>query len=414
MSDIKVKSRNILPFAFVIVCVVLLYLSQSKSKWGTRLLSISPSKVTEEDSTSISTIDNGIIKNENDNENGNNLDVTKQSTSTTTTSASKTEALEVVEQEAVTNDDEEDDDNANLEEVSANASKPTVTSLTPMTPYPEPEHLEKCVLYDRPPRTGSSTIGTALYECFRHKGYYILPSMLRKFEKMEGRRYIVSELLSVRKRKKAVSVKGHLTLTKQDTDKISKYCDDFLYISSTGPILKRIMSQVKYSLVHGHGNNSVGINRLINLTQTRGQEHVENQEMFLEKYPYHINDSSVTEDNRLVPHYIIRQEFLEEDLVPLMTAMQCPNRESVASQNVHGVFVNTTNMPDVLNTTGNSSLLRENNTIVDADKLDVSMIFQEIQANLSSYLRANDFRYRRMLELAETNNPSGLIHAEKF
>lgn len=223
-------------------------------------------------------------------------------------------------------------------------------------------------------------------------------------------------MLDVRTHNYTAAVKGHLTLSPSDVLKLQTYCDKFLYVSSTGPILKRLTSQLKYTLFRGHGNRTVSIDRLINITNRRGKDHIENQESFLEKYPYHVNDTVTKEEDHLIPHYIIRQENLEEDLVPLMRSLNCSNTGDIQTRNVHSLSVNMTKLASVLmdSSLKNVSSMQVKSSAVGESELNVSAVFDAIEANISKYLRENDFRYRHMLQLAELNNPSGLTHAAEF
>lgn len=242
---------------------------------------------------------------------------------------------------------------------------------------------ERCILYDRPPRTGSTTISAALNICLKYKQYSGLLSTPR-----HGRENVIIDMLK-QKEPYRTSVRSHLVLSRRDVSDIEQTCREFLYISSTSSMATRLLSQVKYGMFEGHGNQTVTAKDLINSVNRRPEESIQEQEAFLESYPYSVNED-IDEEDRLNPHFIVRQEFLEEDISALLRALRCEN-----------VTLNSDNIHSVVNTTPNETE-------------PVAKVFRDLRGNITLNMQMNDHRYRTMVQQAQSQNIRGLLHAHKF
>lgn len=252
----------------------------------------------------------------------------------------------------------------------------------------------RCFIYDRPPRTGSSTISDALETCLRGKDY-----VLAYARTQEERQFVVSHMLQFRRTTRG-AVHSHVYMNQNDTTFIRQVCDIVLYVTSTNPMIRRIVSQVKYSLFEGHGNASVSTSDVISALQTRD---FTKYEEFLERYPYVYQEVNVR--NQLIPDYIIRATQLEYDLTRLLRALRC--RDKLESQNVHSLGSNSATPSHTRNKTqstesgaGAHTFPHHSDALMEQSTRDIS-------------LRFKDKRYKFLSSLV-SNNRRGLIIASKF
>ena len=183
-----------------------------------------------------------------------------------------------------------------------------------------------CVFYDRPPRTGSTTIADALETCLISKGYELTKAVNRSMRSEVVSRMVESEEMRIG------AVKGHLKMVLEDVTALRRKCDRLLYITSVRPMRERLASSVKYGLFKGHGNKTIKSDAFE--TALDGAISLEKQEVYLEHYPY-IRDPVPSLKQRLRPSYIIRPEELMHDTVRLLRSLSCSNTPSV--DNVHPV-----------------------------------------------------------------------------
>lgn len=256
---------------------------------------------------------------------------------------------------------------------------------------------ERCILYDRPPRTGSTTISHALLSCLRHKRYgnaFTYP-----------REVMVRAMLNITAKRRA-SVKGHLSMTLDDVNLIEDTCEKFFYVTSISSMTDRLFSQIKYGMFTGHGNQTIDLTALYTSLSKRSGEKMNAYELFLEMYPYSVNDTDVTEETRLQPHYIISKENLEHDTRELLDALGCQNI-SVESDNIHEIVVDS----DTLPTAVADIEAEEDEYVEDANITDP---FEALRANITSRMVHGDRRYRKLIERAQTQNKIGLELAKIF
>lgn len=265
---------------------------------------------------------------------------------------------------------------------------PVIVETSPSPFFPEITRASKCVFYDRPPRTGSSTISNALHDCMIQKDFSSVGGHSKS-----GRNYVMSEMLNFSTDFRA-SVRGHIVLSYNDTLKLKKYCDEYLYISSISPIIKRVVSQVKYSMFHGHHNQTINIVSLVNRMKVRDTVIIQGQEAFLESYPYDVNDTIISEENRLQPHYIIRRDQLVDDLTALMGAMNCEGI-SLQSRNVHPIISDNVNK-------------------TETEDFNTSEIMEELRQVVTSKIQGGNHRYLKLSEMARRRNKDGLLRAQKM
>lgn len=191
----------------------------------------------------------------------------------------------------------------------------------------------RCVLYDRPPRTGSTTISSALRRCLRSKNFSETPK-LRGMPQGQRRAMYIQHMLNNVKRSRAMLTR-HVYISQRDIDKLVSRCTYLLYITSCAPLKSRLQSAMKHMIAGGHGNvtinGSLGVAHHEDVTIPPGSLRSRYE---LVNYPYLSADHQGQRIARpLSPNYVIRRTHLQSDLAHLLTALGC--RPSFTSENVH-------------------------------------------------------------------------------
>ncbi|KAI0565474.1 hypothetical protein FGB62_17g219 [Gracilaria domingensis] len=185
-----------------------------------------------------------------------------------------------------------------------------------------------CIVYDRPPRTGSTTIGEALEKCLLPLGYET--PLWRGFE---ARLDVIPDMVKLPYKRVAV-VSRHFYMNATALLHLRSACKPLMYITSTAPMKQRLWSLVKYRQTQGHGNASLTSEQVQNGIEDLRTEKI--QIPVLNRYPYIENESLplfATDVEPVSPDYIIRKSHLMEDLSALVTALGCSSE--LSSRNVH-------------------------------------------------------------------------------
>lgn len=166
-----------------------------------------------------------------------------------------------------------------------------------------------CFFYDKPPRTGSTTIAHALETCLLFKGYTSIHKPIAEIERAE----VVSNMLSMPGRKFSAVIK-HVEVSDEDIQMLRKECNMLFFLSSTRPMTERIASAAKYGMSKRHGSSTL-TNEQYKDVQLRAKRDTYT-EPELERYPF-------TGNNAIFPDYVIRSDNLDDDLHGLLQAMGC-------------------------------------------------------------------------------------------
>eukprot|EP00177_Eucheuma_denticulatum_P006400 GFKZ01011679.1.p1 GENE.GFKZ01011679.1~~GFKZ01011679.1.p1 ORF type:complete len:307 (+),score=41.25 GFKZ01011679.1:244-1164(+) len=229
--------------------------------------------------------------------------------------------------------------------------------------YTPPTH---CVLYDRPPHTGSTTISTALHKCLvsHHYATTTFPWDAVPPENT------ISDLIYNHSNPHRAAIDNHLSISPTDVYLLHLLCSpNLLYITSTRNMRARITSSAKYNLTPTHHSSNLTADQLQQAMAIALGDRV--NEHRLERYPF--DDPRVT----LTPDFIVRYEHLEADLANLLTAMKCDS--AFDTLNVHRM----------------------------AEGGEEAEAVQE-RTRQALRLRFGDQRHRRMVRLAEEGNQKGL------
>lgn len=169
----------------------------------------------------------------------------------------------------------------------------------------------------------------------------------------------------------------------------------------------RLLSQIKYGMFTGHGNQTIDLSAFYRSLSKRSTEKMNAYESFLEMYPYSVNDTEVTEQTRLQPHYIISKENFESETRSLLDALGCQNI-IVESDNIHEIVVDSDVLP-----TADADIEAKEDEEVD-DLLSSADPFEALRANISSRILHGDRRHRELTERAQTQNKIGLEFVKIF
>lgn len=185
-----------------------------------------------------------------------------------------------------------------------------------------------CVIYDRPPRTASTTIGNALEKCLGPLGYE-----QPEWHSFDGRSLLVHNMLHLPFERVAL-LSRHFYMNLTSVQELRAGCSSLFYITSTAPMKERLWSLVKYRQIANHGSASLNETQLLAAIQDLRKETVQIE--VLNAYPYleaHETPTNRSEIDPITPDYVIRKKNLNEDLSKLLRAFGCESR--FASDNVH-------------------------------------------------------------------------------
>ena len=187
-----------------------------------------------------------------------------------------------------------------------------------------------CFIYDKPPRTGSTTIGIALRKCLSQQGFK-QPSLVLRSQRSE-----VTGMLLGLEALRVGTISRHLRLDGTDVARLRRECGRVAYVTSCKPMRARLWSAAKYHFQDRLGNSS-----LSGAEKTRAVQIVELdrwKERYLEAYPYlnaEDEPNLTAVGQRLEADYVVRAENMDEDLGRLLKVLGCGGQ--FQNRNVHKV-----------------------------------------------------------------------------
>lgn len=250
-----------------------------------------------------------------------------------------------------------------------------------------------CLLYDKAPRTGSTTVARSLENCWKSIRGIDITNRDERFD--TG----ITMLLETPYRQVTALVGSHFTISISDTTAMQSKCENVLYFTSTRTMSERLWSEAKYfvSEATAKRNTSLAVDD-VPLVWFTLFERLYESELYLENYPFvksYKNPGTFSRnliDQMIVPSYVIRTEHMYRDLSFLLKAFQCSDEN-----------IRVTNMPTV------EGKKDEKASFGASDNE-----FQNTPKNLSSIpLRFDDYRNKYLLQLAESVNEYGLLSARK-
>lgn len=217
----------------------------------------------------------------------------------------------------------------------------------------------RCVLYDRPPRTGSTTVSSALSTCLRKRGFivnsFVKPD-IRNTSIARGLRLTTSSdkpgSRTGRIHDYAIVV-SHVWMTEEDIRLLRENCGEVMYITSTAPMWERVWSAAKMvSVKERNGNTRLDRGMLDNAAKWLSESN-RPYARFYDVYPWIrlTGPQRLREDGKHmeeIPHqyepvrihppfhpdFIITKQALLADLGSLLIALGCKKLQP-RSTNVH-------------------------------------------------------------------------------
>lgn len=256
-----------------------------------------------------------------------------------------------------------------------------------------PKH-KFCFIYDKAPRTGSTTIAKTLASCWRS-----LPGISVTVRKGQFTSAITT-LLSSPNSVAVALVGSHFFITSKDVISLKNQCNEIFYITSTRNMYERLWSEAKYyvSKADIRHNTSLSVDSLSDVWSTL-LSNLSTSEKYFEKYPHisQFNESTVSEhgnmSEELTPTYIVRTEYMHRDLSMLLDSFGC-SELGIQVTNMHTIELV---VPEPM---------KSHNSCKEC-------IHQNMPINLTSLrLQYNDQRHKKLSQLASKINHWGLSIAK--
>lgn len=259
---------------------------------------------------------------------------------------------------------------------------------------------ELCLIYDKPQRTGSTTVANALHKCW--SDYYRLEpkNSVKQAEKA------IKNMLSL-KQSIVSHCKRHVSISDYDCFAIEATCQEVFHVTSTRKATERIASYAKVtSLKH-----KIGRNFTINPLDLR--KAVQTVMKIGNDLEYRYEKGVYTGFRKIQVDYVIRNENLEQDLTALIQASGC--NSEILSTNTHSV--NSTSPPKDISTESSTVSSDQNSTKIDTptvaeikDMNETELVFW-----LNNFpIRMGDQLHKELLKTARRVNKNGLEKVAAF
>lgn len=269
----------------------------------------------------------------------------------------------------------------------------TISDLDPGFKGQKFKH-ELCLIYDKPKRTGSTTISRALHKCW--SGHY-------SFEPQKGPKnahVAAARMIDLNQSIVAHSLR-HILFSDEDCLSIDANCRRIFHITSTRRMNARLVSYAKVtSLQNKEGRNftveSDDLRRVLRTVVRRGHALEQRYEKGVYKGIH-----------RIAVNYVIRNSFLTHDLNKLLHAFGCTPQ--IKSVNTH-IYNSSNQMHAKSATFWNTSLNahRHSKDIPTLDQID-QMDEKRLLYWLENFpLKVGDRLHEEFLQKAELVNQKGL------
>lgn len=175
---------------------------------------------------------------------------------------------------------------------------------------------------------------------------------------------------------KLALVHAHYYISAMDVELIREQCGKLLYITSTTNMKDRMYSAAKYRVNSNNGNVTVTSENqnIVEMSLLRDNE----TEPFLEAYPY-LNAQEqpllLSEQQKLIPDYVVRSEYMNDDLKQLLEALGCGG--DFKSSNVHVAQLDKQRLLDKVKLKMADSTFRRLSTLAQQNPfaIDKAMLF---------------------------------------
>lgn len=256
---------------------------------------------------------------------------------------------------------------------------------------------ELCLVYDKPKRTGSTTIARSLFKCWNGK-YGIEPR-----RKVQNPREAASEMLRLKQPIVAHSL-GHILFSDQDCDAILTNCRHVFHITSTRKMKSRLASFAKVVTLQSEKGRNFSV----------AKQNLKDAVALLLKFGHNVEDryekGVYFGARRIDVDYVIRHESFENDLSALIQAFGCESR--IESTNVHKVKSKNTTSSDLLQKS--STGVEYGQVLQSASDID-QMTDDELFHYLNNFpIRQGDRLHNEFLRTADEVNRIGLEKASAY
>lgn len=208
----------------------------------------------------------------------------------------------------------------------------------------------RCVVYDRPMRTGSTTATTYLLRCFQKLGFTI-----DEHQTGNARVDAIPHALELESPNRMYAIaRGHVWVREKDVQLLRRRCDDVIYITGCAPLWEQLWSAAKMlSRRRVNGNTTLSesdADRALSWVRENASKYIRMYEFYpfinLTK-PLELQSDKKYPDvppsferakllSPFIPDFVIRKQYLSEDLSQLLRAFGCDDRIQSA-RNVHRV-----------------------------------------------------------------------------
>lgn len=253
---------------------------------------------------------------------------------------------------------------------------------------------ERCIIYDKPPRTKSSNISLLLQRCmFKNNVPYAKVNFERE---SDYKLRVLPEFFALKASNQIRSlVSQHFYATKEDMRNVVSRCQHLMYITSASPVKARLIARVKMFTRATSGQEPDAAEILT--AAERMESQFARLEEEHERYPYLANLSeTIREEDRIQPDYVIRTSHLSSDLHSLLSALGClgsPHKMEDSAVSAQLSEIRSTSRPSSLDVPEGLG------TMFDRDHYQI---------------RYDDHRYKFLAKLAEEQNKEGLEKARRI
>lgn len=255
----------------------------------------------------------------------------------------------------------------------ASSSLHTPSNAVSDIPAGAPGQHRVCLLFDKPPRTASSTVTFALGACWLRRWRLQAPHDVKPQQPFNQSIDWMLDLPSPF----VAHYRRHVELSPENMDAITHRCDNFFYVTTTRSMRGRLRSFAKMS---SGGGNLTSRNATVVLARLKKDRAVllqraREEEARYEQYPFKVRGTAIP------PDFVIRYDQIEDDLPRLLRAFGCD-----------GAF-NTTNT----------------HRIVDEEGLEVG---DDAVSFIDKASRRGDRRHNNLTAHANSQNDQGLYLAK--
>lgn len=252
-----------------------------------------------------------------------------------------------------------------------------------------------CLVYDKPYRTGSTTIERSLCDCWKLKFNATDQELMSPVDRIP--------LMMNKSDRNVMRCIGHVTITDAQILHMRSDCAKLFYLTSIRPMQQRMASYGKNDAIYGqiYTNMTLSRDQLRNaVLWARKSGRME--EFRYELYPY--NEKATL---KIVPDYVIRHESFDDDLLRLLHAFDCP--QVVQSTNIHSLEVDGA-IPE----NAKPGRTRERSMTNETTNID-NMTFEQLKEQLENIpLHFGDQQHEQMQEIAKSSNVDGLSKAKRL